>query len=98
MGGSSLLRRGVSVSLAERFRLGTGGRRDARGARPSCMADVGGLLLRDSGSRSVGQRDERDSKKKKITLYLLARHIFHAFAGAEGSSERRKKVTPYIYC
>ena len=37
-------------------------------------------------------------RKKTITLYLLARHIFHAFAGAEGSSERRKKVTPYIYC
>ena len=93
-----MLRLGMSVSLAERFRLGTGGQRVARGARPIGLADVGGLLLRVSGSRSIRQRDERDSKKKNITLYLLARHIFHAFAGAEGSSERRKKVIPYIYC
>src|ERR1700722_19787231 len=40
MGGSSLLRRGMSVSLAERFRLGTGGQRVARGARPIGLADV----------------------------------------------------------
>src|SRR3984957_5420135 len=71
---------GIEVAPARKVR-GPGGAvqawdgRPARctGARPIGLADGGGLLLRVSGSRSTRQRDERDSKKKTITLRILSK-------------------------
>src|ERR1700722_3998449 len=76
MGGSRLLRQGRSVGLAERFRLGTGGQRDARERGLLGWLTVEGYCYGFlAAARSVSGTKEIRRKKPSPSVYCPK--IFH---------------------